>query len=70
MFSMGMEEIQTDKSTGPSDILRKPFSSSFLLFFFQKIYLFKHTIAVFRHPRREHQISLRMVVSHYVVAGI
>jgi hypothetical protein len=43
--------------------------------FFKKrfIYLFivyKYTIAVFRHSRRGHQISLRMVVSHHVVAGI
>jgi hypothetical protein len=38
-----------------------------------KIYLFiisKYTAAVFRHSRRGHQISLRMVVSHNVVAGI
>jgi len=41
--------------------------------FIQKIYLFiiyKYTIAVFRHTRREHRISLQMVVSHHVVAGI
>jgi hypothetical protein len=44
-----------------------------LFFFFLKIYLFiicKYTIAVFRHTRRGHQISLRVVVSHHVVAGI
>jgi hypothetical protein len=47
-----------------------------LLFFF-KIYLFiyvfiicKYTVAVFRRTRRGLQISLRMVVSHHVVAGI
>jgi hypothetical protein len=42
-------------------------------FFFLKIYLFiicKYTVAVFRQPRRGHQISLRVVVSHHVVAGI
>jgi len=42
-------------------------------FFFLKIYLFiiyKYTVAVFRHTRRGHQISLQMVVSHHVVAGI
>jgi hypothetical protein len=42
------------------------------LFFF-KIYLLiicKYTVAVFRHSRRGSQISLRMVVSHHVVAGI
>ena len=40
---------------------------------FLKIDLFiicKYTVAVFSHPRRGHQISLRMVVSHHVVAGI
>jgi hypothetical protein len=30
----------------------------------------KYTVAVFRHTRRGHQISLQMVVSHHVVAGI
>jgi hypothetical protein len=42
-------------------------------FFFLKIYLLiicKYTIAVFRHSRRGSQISLWMVVSHHVVAGI
>jgi hypothetical protein len=42
-------------------------------FFFLKIYLFiicKYTVAVFRHSRRGSQISLQMVVSHHVVAGI
>jgi hypothetical protein len=41
--------------------------------FFFKIYLFiiyKYTVAVFRHTRRGRQISLQMVVSHHVVAGI
>ena len=45
----------------------------FLFFFFLKIYLLiicKYTVAVFRHSRRGSQISLRMVVSHHVVAGI
>jgi hypothetical protein len=44
-----------------------------LFFFFFKIYLFiicKYTVAVFRHTRRGRQISLQMVVSHHVVAGI
>ena len=41
--------------------------------FFIKLYLFiicKYTVAVFRHSRRGGQISLWMVVSHHVVAGI
>ena len=40
---------------------------------FLKIYLFiicKYTVAIFRHSRRGGQISLWMVVSHHVVAGI
>jgi hypothetical protein len=41
---------------------------------FKKIYLFiiicKYTVAAFRHTRRGCQISLQMVVSHHVVAGI
>ena len=43
---------------------------SFFLFF--NIYLFsvyEYTVAVFRHPRRVHQISLQMVVSHHMVDG-
>jgi hypothetical protein len=46
----------------------------FFVFVFLKIYLFiicKYTVAVFRHSRRRRsQISLQMVVSHHVVAGI
>jgi hypothetical protein len=45
----------------------------FYLFFLKKIYLLticKYTVAVFRHSRRGSQISLQMVVSHHVVAGI
>jgi hypothetical protein len=49
------------------------FSAEFYqTFLFFKIYLFiicKYTVAVFRHTRRGCQISLRMVVSHHVVAG-
>jgi hypothetical protein len=43
------------------------------LLFFLNIHLFiicKYTVAVFRHPRRGRQISLWVVVSHHVVAGI
>ena len=42
-------------------------------FIFLKIYLLficKYTVAVFRHTRRGCQMSLRMVVSHHVVAEI
>jgi hypothetical protein len=44
-----------------------------LFIYFLKIYLFilnNYTIAVFIHTRRGCQISLQVVVSHHVVAGI
>ena len=58
-----------------SSVVSTTNSSRFLFFsfFFLKIYLFvicKYTVAVFRHSRRESQISLWMVVSHHVVAEI
>jgi hypothetical protein len=34
------------------------------------IIICKYTVAAFRHTRRGHQISLWIVVSHHVVAGI
>jgi hypothetical protein len=43
------------------------------LFIYVFIYLFiicKYTVAVLIYSRRGHQISLQMVVSHHVVAGI
>jgi hypothetical protein len=40
----------------------------FLRFFF--IIIHKYTVAVFKHTRRGRQISLWVVVSHHVVAGI
>jgi hypothetical protein len=40
-------------------------------FFFKDLFIIcKYTVAVFRHTRRGHPISLQMVVSHHVVAGI
>jgi hypothetical protein len=43
-----------------------------ILFFFKYLFIIisKFTVAVFRHTRRGHPISLQMVVSHHVVAGI
>ena len=44
-----------------------------ILIFFKKMYLLiicKCTVAVFRCTRRGYQISLQMVVSYHVVAGI
>jgi hypothetical protein len=49
-------------------------AGDFNLGLFKKIlfiyhYLEKHTVAVFRHTRRVHQIPLQMIVSHHVVSG-
>jgi hypothetical protein len=33
------------------------------------IYAYRYNVALFRHTRRGHLISLYMVVSHHVVAG-
>jgi hypothetical protein len=43
-----------------------------LFFFFKDLFIIisKYTVDVFRCTRRGRQISLRMVVSHHVVAGI
>jgi hypothetical protein len=43
----------------------------FFFFFFKYLFIIcKYTVAVFRLSRRGSQITLRMVVSHHVVAGI
>jgi hypothetical protein len=41
-------------------------------YFFKDLFIIihKYTVAVFRHTRRRHKFSLRMVVKHHVVAGI
>ena len=36
----------------------------------KRFIVYKYTVAVFRHTRRGHQISLQMVVCYHVVAGI
>jgi hypothetical protein len=49
-----------------------PIAAEDLSLFFLKIYLFyvyEYTVAAFRHSRRGHQIPLKVVVSHHVVAG-
>jgi hypothetical protein len=52
-------------------IFEREFQTSYSFFNIFNIYLlYVSTVAVFRHSRREHQISLQMVVSHHVVAGI
>jgi hypothetical protein len=44
----------------------------FFFFFFKDLFIIisNYIVAVFRCTRRGHQISLQMVVSHHVVAGI
>jgi hypothetical protein len=46
--------------------------NDFNLFFFKDLFIIihKYTVAVFICTRRGHQISLQVVVSHHVVAGI
>jgi hypothetical protein len=46
------------------------FSFFFIYLFIYLFIIYKYTVAVFRCTRRGHQISLQMVVSHHVVAGI
>jgi hypothetical protein len=50
----------------PREMLPHLFTYSFIYLFI----IYKYTVAVFRHSRREHQIFLWMVVNHHVVAGI
>jgi hypothetical protein len=45
------------------------FTPAFYFVFKIYLFIFKYSIAIFRHTRRGHQISLQMVVSHHVVAG-
>jgi hypothetical protein len=56
---MGREGEQENKRPGREAGVKKAF-----------IIIHKYTVAVFRHTRRGRQISLQMVVSHHVVAGI
>jgi hypothetical protein len=54
------------------DLLPTNFPTNPFFFFFFKDLLFhvcEYTVAVFRHIRKGHQISLQMVLSHHVVAG-
>jgi hypothetical protein len=48
------------------------FAFVFCLFVFKDLFIIicKYTVALFRHTRRGYQISLQMVVSYHVVAGI
>ena len=77
---MGDRERETEKEGGGErdrdrevsllEVLLAGFS--FLFSFLKDLFIIicKYTVAVFRHTRRGHQISLQVVVSHHVVAGI
>jgi hypothetical protein len=57
----------------PVDLCKQGAELSKTVFFLKKdlfIIIHKYTVAVFRHTRRGHQISLWVVVRHHVVAGI
>ena len=47
-------------------------SQNYVLLFFKDLFIIihKYTVAIFRHTRRGRKISLWVVVSHHVVAGI
>jgi hypothetical protein len=52
-------------------VLSLPLLPTPKIYFFKDLFItYKYTVAVFRHTRSGYQISLRMVVSHHVVAGI
>jgi hypothetical protein len=64
--------IYPSPNNDPSN-LRVPsvyWAMSTLIFFKDLFIICKYTVAVFRHPRRGHQISLQMVVNHHVAARI
>jgi hypothetical protein len=44
--------------------------STFLKIFIYLFIYYRYSVAIFKHTIRGHQMSLQMVVSHDVVAGI
>jgi hypothetical protein len=62
--------LTTQLSPYPSPKMLKLMQFTFTIFFNLFIIISKYTVAVFRCIRRGRQISLWMVVSHHVVAGI
>jgi len=58
----------TELNPQPQHSTSKP---SLQFFIFKDLFIvYEYTIAVFRHTRRGHRISLQIVVSHHVAAGI
>ena len=56
-------------SSQPCSLRSAPLVQSLLAPAQRFIYYYTYTVAVFRHNRKERQISLWMVVSHHVVVG-
>jgi hypothetical protein len=67
------ESVHWDQASGLCILISCCSFVLFKMFVCLFVYLFnvcEYTVAVFRHTRRWHQISLQMVVSHHVVDGI
>jgi hypothetical protein len=69
MWLLGFELWTFGRAVGCSYPLSH-LTSPRILFYIYLFIICKYTVVVFRHTRRGRQISLRMVVSHHVVAGI
>jgi hypothetical protein len=68
---LGIEpEPSSEGVANTSSCLACSLSSFFFFLSFRFTYYYKYTVAVFRHTRRGRQISLWVVVSHHVIAGI
>jgi hypothetical protein len=62
-----LEEVILGVGFKVSETHARPSLFLYLLYMYT---LYECTVTVFRHTRRGHPISLQMVVSHHVVAGI
>jgi hypothetical protein len=67
MWLLGFELRTFGRAVGCSYLLSHLTSPKRFLNLF---YVYEYTAAVFRHTRKRHPISLQMVVSYHVVAGI
>ena len=65
--TLGRSKISSRSSHGNLSVL----FSLFFFFFFKDLFIYyKYTVVVFRHSGRGSQISLGVILSHHVVAGI
>jgi hypothetical protein len=62
--SLGWERTFQESEVSDIPAIRPLFKRTIYLF-----YVYECTVAVFRHTRRGHQISLQMVASYNVAAG-